>query len=79
MKFFYWKNETPYNEEDYTIKNKCATCGKPIKNNWNRFLLYGNYCFDCSALASFNSLDAMRQEGIRECNNLGEFVDVIGL
>ena len=79
MKFSYWKKEVPFKKKDYTIKNECAACGAPIKNSWERFLFYGNYCRDCSALANFNAMDAMRQQGIRECENLGEFIDVIGL
>jgi len=36
-----------YKEKDYIIKDHCAVCGKKIKNNWQRFQKYGNYCFNC--------------------------------
>lgn len=44
------KNEN-YKEKNYKIKNFCASCGIPIKNNWERFQKYGNYCFNCDLKA----------------------------
>jgi len=41
------KKEIRYYKNRYVIKNKCAWCGKKIKNNWEHYLKYGNCCYAC--------------------------------
>jgi len=41
------KKEIRYYKNRYIIKNKCAWCGKKIKNNWERFKKFGNCCYNC--------------------------------
>ena len=41
------KFKDKYRKKDYVIKNNCACCGGVLKNNWEYFKKYGNYCFKC--------------------------------
>lgn len=55
------RGEVTFEEKDYSqyIKNRCAGCGRLIRNDWKNYQVRGNYCTDCSNKATlYVELDA---------------------
>jgi hypothetical protein len=46
-KLSYFDRFIERNKENYIIKNKCCSCEKSFKNNWQHYKRCGNFCNDC--------------------------------
>jgi len=46
-----------FNPADYQpdMKDYCVSCGRPTKQNWKHYFLYGNYCIECGGRITRNA------------------------